>query len=235
MIKSTSTTQPEISLIKHSARNFFLLATVLWCATSLPAQIESTAPAPTLTPAPPTVPRIKVPHKPFPIEERYAFFIRVKAGDHDFIQREIWDDPKRFAPDVEEQNMSVYIGIRSDEYRIIVADILDARDRLSQDDKEVMAALHKFQQENGGALQAAKVAPPPELIEVSKHHNAIIDGMIDKLKHELGDESFAKLNAYVDEYFGGRTYELVPGPAKVSSQLAPAENPVSTQTPAVRP
>ena len=43
--------------------------------------------------------------------------------------------------------------------------------------------------------------PCPELVALGKEHDAIINGTIQSLKQELGNQSFQKLNTWVDLYF----------------------------------
>lgn len=137
-------------------------------------------------------------HKPVPVDLEYWLFIADKARDHESIQKEIRNNPNRFPPDIELRDMSMHIGIRPEEYATILTHILDANDRLKENEREWRAALSKFQ---NSADYSAKSIPPPELIALGKEHDAIINGTIHSLKHELGNESFHKLNIWVDLYF----------------------------------
>ena len=137
-------------------------------------------------------------HKPVPVDQEYWLFIADKARDHESIQKEIRNHPDRFPPDIELRDMSMHIGIRPEEYATILAHILDANDRLKENDRERRAALSKFQK---SADYSAKSIPPPELIALGKEHDAIIDGTIHSLKQELGNQSFQKLNTWVDLYY----------------------------------
>jgi hypothetical protein len=186
-------------------RRFAFLAMCL-CSISLVAQIApaTNGPQPATQNGSPTGPtagkRVK---PPFPLRYSYYAFILQKASDHDFIQQEIRDDPKRFDPEVELRNMAMYIDIRPDEYQTVLTYILPARDRLQENEREYTAAVSKFQYENGGGYNSSGKNPmPPEVIALGQEHGAIIDGTMANLKHELGDESFKKLDLYIRMYWG---------------------------------
>jgi len=137
-------------------------------------------------------------HKPVPVDQEYWLFIADKARDHESIQQEIRNHPDRFPPDIELRDMSMHIGIRPEEYATILTHILDANERLKENEREWREALSRFQ---NSADYSAKSIPPPELIALGKEHDAIINGTIQSLKHELGNQSFQKLNTWVDLYF----------------------------------
>ena len=137
-------------------------------------------------------------HKPVPVDQEYWLFIADKARDHESIQKEIRNHPDRYSPDIELRDMSMHIGIRPEEYATILTHILDANDRLKENEREWREALSRFQ---NSADYSAKAIPPPELIALGKEHEAIINGTIHSLKHELGNQSFHKLNTWVDLYF----------------------------------
>jgi hypothetical protein len=141
-------------------------------------------------------------HKPVPVDQEYWLFIADKARDHESIQKEIRDNPNRFPPDIELRDMSMHIGIRPEEYATVLTHILDANERLKQNERERRAALSKFQNR---ADYSAKSIPPPELIALGKEHDAIINGTIHSLKQKLGNQSFHKLNTWVDLYYRSET------------------------------
>ena len=139
-----------------------------------------------------------VAQKPVPVDLEYGLFIADKARDHESIQEEIRNHPDRFPPDIELRDMSMHIGIRPEEYATILTHILDANDRLKENDRERRAALSRFPK---SADSSAKSVPCPELVALGKEHDAIINGTIQSLKQELGNQSFQKLNTWVDLYF----------------------------------
>jgi hypothetical protein len=163
-----------------------------------------------------------------PVGLKYWLFITEKADDHDSIQREIRGNPARFPADVELQSMSMHIGIRPEEYATILTHILDANDRLKENEQEWSVALSNFR---NGAGYSAKSIPPPELIALGKQHDAIIDGTIRSLKHELGNQSFHKLDTWVDLNYTAET--AAPAPRTVPSQPRPVVDPSTEQAPAV--
>ena len=104
----------------------------------------------------------------------------------------------------------MHIGIRPEEYATILTHILDANDRLKENEREWREALSRFQ---NSADYSAKAIPPPELIALGKEHEAIINGTIHSLKHELGNQSFHKLNTWVDLYFRSESSAPATDPA----------------------
>jgi len=177
-------------------------------ATGMQAQATQTNPS---TEQPTDHPTVGEPHKPFPVEVRYYFFITETAQDHERIQQEIRNDPKRFTPDMEARNMSSTIGIQPGEWQTVLTYVLDANERLRENDRESNVALSSFRQSPG---YSSKSVPPPGLKALEREHGAIINGTVDTIRKELGDESFSNLSTYVDFYFGGRTYNLVPAADK---------------------
>jgi hypothetical protein len=210
-------------------RPLLTLLTASLLPATLPAQIASntSTPAQRATPAgSTTASRAKTTGRQFPVDVSYYLFIMEKTSDHEFIQKEIWDDPKRFPPDVELRNMAMYIGIRPDEYQVILTYVLDAHDRLKENERVSTIALRDYQ-----ASPAFYKSPiPPELAALDKEHGAIIDRTIEALKYELGEESFKKLNTYVDFYWGGKPTVFVPGnpgvpiPAQAIVPSKPGDN-----------
>jgi hypothetical protein len=202
----------------HSSK---LMLLVLACGSTIAG--AQTAPRPTVPAAPST--GSLATHKPVPVGLKYWLFITDKANDHDSIQKEMRDNPGRFPADVELQDMSMHIGIRPEEYATVLAQILDASQRLKENQAEWTMALSNFQNSAG---YSAKSVPPPAVIALGKEHDAIIDGTIRSLKHELGDKSFSKLNAWVDLNFLAETSAPAPGtgPSRptpvVTAEPAPA-------------
>ncbi len=119
----------------------------------------------------------------------------------------------------------MHIGIRPEEYATILTHILDANDRLKDNQAEWTMALSNFQ---NSADYSAKSIPPPELIALGKEHDAIISGTIRSLKHELGNQSFERLNSWVDLNYIAET--SVPAPGTRPSQRV---TPLAGQAPAV--
>jgi len=167
-------------------------------------------------------------HKPVPAALKYWFFIAEKADDHASIQKEIRDNPSRFPPDIELQDMSMHIGIRPAEYAIVLAHILDANDRLTQNETEWTMALSSFQSSAG---YSAKSVPPPGLLALSKEHDAVINETIRSLKLELGDSSFDKLDTWVDLNYVAETSGAASGtrPTRPSKRFTPS----AEQAPAI--
>jgi len=124
--------------------------------------------------------------------------------------------------------MSMHIGIRPEEYATVLAHILDANGRLEENRTEWAMALSNFQ---NSADYSAKSIPPPELVALSKEHDAIIDRTIRSLKHELGDRSFSMLNSWVDLNFLAETSGPAPGTGP--SRPRPVVNPSTEPAPAV--
>jgi hypothetical protein len=153
-----------------------------------PAQQDQSASPST----PSTGPKTKVPHKPFPFDVKCYWFITETAAEHDRIQKEIQDNPSHFPPDMEARNMSATIGILPEEWQTVLTYVLDARDRLEENERELRVALASSQNSPGFS---PKSLPPPELTALGKQHGAIITETMDSLKRELGDESFKKLTA----------------------------------------
>jgi hypothetical protein len=164
-------------------------------------------------------------HKPASAGLKYWLFIAEKASDHESIQKEIQDNPGRFPPDIELRDMSMHIGIRPEEYATILTHILDANDRLKENETEWTMALSNFQ---NSTSYSSKSIPPPELIALGKEHDAIISGTIRSLKHELGDKSFDKLNSWVDLNYIAETSVPTPG-TRPSQRVTPSAG----QAPAV--
>jgi hypothetical protein len=167
-------------------------------------------------------------HKPVPVVLEYWLFIAEKARDHESIQKTIRDNPNRFPPDIELQDMSMHIGIRPEEYATILTHILDANDRLKENEREWRVAFSNFQ---NSADYSAKSIPPPELIALGKEHDAVINGTIASLKHELGNKSFHKLNTWVDLNYMSET--SVPAPGTGPSRPRPVVEPSTEQAPAI--
>jgi len=191
-----------------------------------PAPVASTSaqPAQGSVPAGPSTGNLAG-HKPVSVGLKYWLFFVEKASDHESIQKEIQNNPGRFPPDIELRDMSMHIGIRPEEYATILTHILDANHRLKENETEWATALSNFQ---NGAEYSAKSIPPPELIALGKEHDAIISGAIRSLKHELGAESFDKLNSWVDLNYIAETSVPAPG-TRPNQRVAPPEG----QAPAV--
>jgi hypothetical protein len=166
--------------------------------------------------------------KPVPIVLEYLLFIAEKASDHKSIQEAIRENPNRFPPDIELQDMSMHIGIRPEEYAIILAHILDANDRLNENQTDWQVAFSNFRTR---ADPSAKSIPPPQLIALSKEHKAVISGTIASLKHELGNKSFHKLNTWVDLNYIAET--SVPAPGTGPNRPKPVVNPSTEQAPVI--
>lgn len=158
-------------------------------------------------------------HKPVSVGLKYWLFIVEKAKDHESIQKEIQDNPGRFPPDIELEDMSMHIGIRPEEYATILTHILDANDRLKENETEWATALSNFQ---NSADYSAKSIPPPELIALGREHDAILSGAIRSLRRELGVKSFDKLNSWVDLNYIAETSVPAPG-TRPSQRVAPPE------------
>lgn len=189
-------------------------------------QRQGAQPSPNVHPVgPPTGPYVKVPHKPLPVDVRYDSFITWLKEDHEFIQREIRETPERFDPRVEEKNYSASMNIRPEEYQTVLTYVLDAYSRLRENEREWNVARHKFEQENGGSSESLRFPFPPEIVALGKEHSVIINGMIEALKHELGEKSFKGVEAYVDRNFGGKTYKFVPASADAPSDRPSSQNP----------
>ena len=185
-----------------------------------PAAVTSAQPAQATVPAGPST-RHLVKHKVAPVSLKYRLFIAVKADDHESIQKEIRENPDRFPPDIELRDMSMHIGIRPEEYAIILTHILDANDRLKENETEWTMALSNFQ---NSADYSPKSIPPPELIALGKEHDAILNGTIRSLKHELGEKAFSQLDSWVDLNYVAET--SVPahetGPGRPSLRFDPS-------------
>jgi hypothetical protein len=191
-----------------------------------PATVTSTHPAKGAVPAGTSTgsPR----HKSVPVDLEYWIFIADKARDHESIQKATRDNPSRFPPGIELQDMSMHIGIRPEEYATILTHILDADHRLKENEREWGVALSNFQ---NSADYSPTSIPPPELIALGKGHDAIINGTIASLKHELGNESFHKLDTWVDLNYIAET--SVPAPGTGPSRPRPVVNPSTVQAPAI--
>jgi hypothetical protein len=222
-----------------SSKRMLLVVMVVICGSAIagaqtapgtnrtPPAVKSAQPARAIVPAVPSTGHL-VKHKPVPVDLKYWFFIAEKADDHESIQKEMRDNPNRFPPDIELRDMSMHIGIRPEEYAIILTHILDANDRLKENRTEWNTALSNFQ---SGAGYSAKSIPPPELTALGKEHDAIINGTIRSLKRELGDRSFHKLDTWVDLNYIAETSVPAPG-TQPSRPIAPID-PVTGQAPAV--
>jgi hypothetical protein len=167
-------------------------------------------------------------HKPVPVGLKYWLFIAEKAKDHESIQKAIQDNPARFPPDIELEDMSMHIGIRPEEYATILKHILDANDRLKENEREWGVALSSFQNSTD---YSAKSIPPPELTALGKEHDAIINRTIRSLKHDLGDGSFHKLDTWVDLNYLAET--SVPAPEIRHSRPSAPIDPLTGQAPSV--
>jgi hypothetical protein len=201
--------------------------TALAGAQSAPGTNRAPAAVTAVQPASPATEHAAKP-KLVPAGLKYWLFIAVKADDHASIQKEILANPNRFPQDIELQDMSMHIGIRPDEYAIILTHILDANRRLTQNETEWSMALSSFQSSPG---YSAKSVPPPGLIALSKEHDAIINETIRSLKHELGDSSFNKLDTWVDLNYVAETSGAAPRtrPTGPSKRFTPPEG----QAPAI--
>lgn len=162
-------------------------------------------------------------HKSVPVDLEYWLFITDKARDHESIQKEIRNNPGRFPADIELRDMSMHIGIRPEEYATVLTHILDANNRLKENEKEWRAALSEFQ--NGADPSS------PELMALDKEHDAVIQETIRSLKHELCGESFQKLNSWVDLYFRSET--SAPATETEPSQPRLFTDPSTLQAPVV--
>jgi hypothetical protein len=196
-------------------------------ANRTPAAVTSAQPAKNTAPTGPSTGSLAR-HKPVPVGLKYWLFIVEKANDHESIQREIRDNPGRFPLNIELEDMSMHIGIRPEEYATILKHILDANDRLKENETEWNTALSSFQ---GCAGNSAKSIPPPELTALGNEHDAIINGTIRSLKHELGNRSFHKLDTWVDLNYFAET--SVPAPAIRPSRPSAPIDPVTGQAPSV--
>src|ERR1035441_5677942 len=172
-----------------------------------PRSTSDMKPAQATVPAGPST-RHLVKHRVVPVSLKYRLFIAVKADDHESIQKEIRENPDRFPPDIELRDMSMHIGIRPEEYAIILTHILDANDRLKENETEWTMALSNFQ---NSADYSPKSIPPPELIALGKEHEAILNGTIRSLKHELGEKAFSQLDSWVDLNYVAETSAPAPG------------------------
>jgi hypothetical protein len=210
-------------------RPLLTLLTASLLPATLPAQIASntSTPAQSATPAGSTTASLaKTTGRQFPVEVSYYLFIMRQTETHEFIQQEIRDNPK-LAPDIELRNMSASIGIPREDYQTILTYIFDTRDRLKENERVAGIARREFQQ---SPTYSFKSPIPPELAALDKEHGAIIDRTIEALKYELGEESFKKLNTYVDFYWGGKPTVFVPGnpgvpiPAQAIVPSKPGDN-----------
>jgi hypothetical protein len=192
-----------------------------------PAPVTSTQPAQASVPAGRSTGSLAR-QKPVPAGLKYWLFITQKAKDHESIQKEIQDNPARFPADIELHDMSMHIGIRPEEYAIILTHILDANDRLKENQTEWNMALSNFQSSAG---YSADSIPPRELTALGKEHDAIINGTIRSLKHELGDRSFHQLDTWVDLNYIAET--SVPAPGTRPSRPSAPIDPVTGQLPSV--
>jgi hypothetical protein len=186
--------------------------------------VTSAQPAQGTHPAVPSTGHL-VKRKSVPVGLKYGLFIAEKAIDHESIQAEIRDNPGRFPPDIELRDMSMHIGIRPEEYAIILTHILDANHRLKENETEWAMALANFQ---NGADYSPKSIPPPELIALGKEHDAILNETIRSLRHELGEKAFNQLDSWVDLNYVAET--SVPAPASGPSQRF---NPSAGEAPAI--
>ena len=66
---------------------------------------------------------------------------------------------------------------------------------------------------------------------LGKEHDAVINGTISSLKHELGNKSFHKLDTWVDLNYMAET--SVPAPGTGPSRPRPVVNPSTEQAPAI--
>ena len=164
--------------------------------------------------------------KSVPISLEYWLFIAEKARDHESIQKALQENPNRFPSDIELRDMSMHIGIRPEEYATILTHILDANDRLKENEREWKVALSNFQ--NSAAYSAKSIAPP-ELLALGKKHDDIINGTVRSLKHDLGKGSFHKLNVWVDLNFRSQSSE--PALGTEPSQTRPSAYPSTWQAP----
>jgi hypothetical protein len=87
-------------------------------------------------------------------------------------------------------------------------------------------ALSNFQ--NSAAYSAKSIAPP-ELLALGKEHDAIINGTVRCLKHNLGKETFHKLNTWVDLNF--RSKSSTPAFGTEHNRPRPSAAPSTWQAP----
>jgi len=202
-----------------------LITLAILCCSAV-AIAQSAPGSPTAdAPANPVGKRAKT-RTPITLRDTYYSFIMDKTSDHEFIQKEIRDDPEHYAPDVELHYMSSYIGIRPEDYQTILTYILAAHDRIKENEREYIAAGNKFQHDNGGVIASTKIPESPEIIALRKEGGTIIDELIANLKLELGDESFKKLDAYVHLHWSNNPSIL---PQTKSADKPTSVAPVQTQ------
>ena len=217
----------KLILLVVACSSAFTAAQTALSARRLPATVTSAHPVKVTVPAGRSTGSLAR-QKPVPVVLKYGLFIAEKVRDHQSIQEAIRDNPNRFPPDIELRDMSMHIGIRPEEYAIILTHFLDANDRLNQNERDRRVALSSFE---NSADYSAKSILPPELIALGKEHDAVINETIVSLRHELGSKCFRRLSTWVNLNYMAET--SMPAPAMKPSRPTPVVNPSTEQAPAI--
>jgi hypothetical protein len=91
-------------------------------------------------------------------------------------------------------------GLSDEEGKILKQAAYDCNQAVKNQDAKIQAAISAFhdQYPNG---QFLSIPLPPELIQLDQDRIAIINSQIDQLRLGLGDESFQKLDSYIQANF----------------------------------
>ena len=123
-----------------------------------------------------------------------SFFYGVGTED-DRIQQEIQEGKENIAA---RTNYSKQMDIREDEEKVLHTIALDAYHRLTENSEQLSEARHKFWRENGYGRP-----DPPEIQAINQNFGKIIDETLAKLRQQLGEETFTKVDYGIFDLEGG--------------------------------
>lgn len=106
-------------------------------------------------------------------------------------------------------------GLNETEGDILKEVALDCHRAVQEQDAKIKALLQKLDAQR---VQGVVVPASPELDQMLKSRNEIIQAHIDKLKEALGESSFAKVDHYVRSSFQSQVISANPGPASTPAK-----------------
>jgi hypothetical protein len=131
-------------------------------------------------------------------------------------------------PVMPKANYSQLMRIREDEEQDMRNIFLGAFYQVRENDKQSGEYVQELRRKYSAELEA-------KMNELDMRRPKIYEEAIAKLKQQLGEETFKKIDAYVIQLEGKTRTETVVGPANASSSSQPGSNPDNGKAPQVHP
>jgi hypothetical protein len=144
----------------------------------------------------------------FPTDVRWQFFISHAVAVQDLMQQ------GKLPPG------NIVPGIPPNEQQPMITILLETNEQLKSNEQQQYDTAGELRRKLGIKLPQVLPQHQPELEKLTQEHKAIVDGMIARLRQELGDEYFNILDSWVTTYFG-KGMMITPLPLRPNNQTLP--------------